>query len=69
MRSLFHVSRASGLTGSGRAWPKARGLVSDWLARRRSRRTLAALDPHMLRDIGLTMQDAQAERAKPFWRD
>jgi uncharacterized protein YjiS (DUF1127 family) len=33
----------------------------------RQRRTLAALDPHMLRDIGITPDEAQAEAAKPLW--
>ena len=37
-------------------------------ARRRDRRLLAQLDDHLLRDIGLSPEDAQSEAAKPFWR-
>lgn len=36
--------------------------------RRRERRQLAALDPHLLRDIGLDSQTAESECAKPFWK-
>jgi uncharacterized protein YjiS (DUF1127 family) len=37
--------------------------------RRRERLQLAALDPHLLRDIGLDSQTAETECAKPFWKD
>lgn len=36
--------------------------------RRRERLQLAALDPHLLRDIGLDSQTAETECAKPFWK-
>lgn len=36
--------------------------------RHRERRQLAALDPHLLRDIGLDSQTADSECAKPFWK-
>ena len=39
----------------------------DALALRRSRRSLAALDDHMLRDIGLTREQAQAEADRAAW--
>jgi uncharacterized protein YjiS (DUF1127 family) len=42
--------------------------VPGWLARHRSRRNLMQLDAHMLRDIGLSLEDASVEAAKPFWR-
>lgn len=49
------------------AW---RALVS-WLEQARERRcsriTLAALDDHALRDVGLTRREAEREAAKPFW--
>ncbi len=32
------------------------------------RQHLAELDDHLLRDIGLTARDVQAECEKPFWR-
>jgi len=34
---------------------------------RKSRRALAELDDNLLRDIGLTREDAQSEAAKPIW--
>ncbi|MCX7286476.1 MAG: DUF1127 domain-containing protein [Rhodobacterales bacterium] len=36
--------------------------------RRRDRRALAQLDPHLLRDIGLTRDEADGEAIKPFWQ-
>ena len=56
----------------GRLWaatiePVARQLA-DWSFRRNSRRRLQAMDGHMLNDIGLSRDDAQAEGQKPFWR-
>ncbi len=36
--------------------------------RRRQRRTLADLDPYLLRDIGIDRHQAMAEASKPFWR-
>lgn len=42
--------------------------VFGWETRRSSRRSLARLDRHMLRDIGLSPDAARTEAAKPFWR-
>jgi uncharacterized protein YjiS (DUF1127 family) len=42
--------------------------VALWLERGRSRRVLAMLDDHQLRDIGISRADALRESAKPFWR-
>ena len=39
-----------------------------WVLRRRQRRSLAELDDHMLRDIGLDRYQALREAAKPFWK-
>jgi uncharacterized protein YjiS (DUF1127 family) len=69
MRSLFHVPAATGLFGRARPQTRAGRVVSNWLARRRSRRTLAVLDAHLLRDLGLTYEAALHEASKPFWRD
>ncbi|MDX5350170.1 MAG: DUF1127 domain-containing protein [Paracoccaceae bacterium] len=38
------------------------------VARRRDRRALARLDQHLLRDIGLSRDEARTEAAKPFWQ-
>jgi uncharacterized protein YjiS (DUF1127 family) len=41
--------------------------VALWIERSRSRRALAALDDHQLRDIGVSQGEARIESAKPFW--
>ncbi len=40
----------------------------DCLETYRQRKALAALDDHMLKDIGLTRCDVDAEVSRPFWR-
>jgi len=40
-----------------------------WKARARQRRRLSRLDAYLLRDIGVSAEDAAREAAKPFWRD
>lgn len=42
--------------------------ITDALARRRDRRMLSRLDDHLLRDIGLSPDEARTETAKPFWQ-
>lgn len=43
--------------------------VLAWEERRATRRALARLDGHMLRDIGLSPDSARSECAKRFWMD
>jgi uncharacterized protein YjiS (DUF1127 family) len=43
--------------------------VRAWAIRTRQRRALGALDRHLLRDIGLTPEEAMREAGKAFWRD
>ena len=43
-------------------------MLMDWRDRARQRRQLAAMDQHMLRDIGLSLADVEQETQKPFWR-
>ena len=42
--------------------------VTEALARRRDRQSLARLDQHLLRDIGLAPDEAASEAAKRFWQ-
>ena len=39
-----------------------------WSERARSRRALAHLDDHLLRDIGLDRRDAWRESRRAFWQ-
>ena len=44
-------------------------VLTKWDERRRTRRSLGALDPHLLQDIGLTKGEARLEAERPFWKD
>jgi uncharacterized protein YjiS (DUF1127 family) len=48
---------------NGPFWTTVR---SAW-RRYRSRQRIAQLDPHLLKDIGVTYAEAEAEANKPFW--
>jgi uncharacterized protein YjiS (DUF1127 family) len=41
--------------------------LTQALALRRHRSALGKLDPHILRDIGLTQAQAEAEASRPLW--
>lgn len=43
--------------------------IARWHRLAYERRLLASLDDRMLRDIGVTRLDAEAESSKPFWRE
>lgn len=43
-------------------------VLSKWAMRRRTRLHLRNLDPHLLRDIGLTPVEAEHEAWRVFWR-
>lgn len=40
-----------------------------WHRRARDRRMLAQLETQLLRDIGITHEDALREARKPFWQE
>jgi len=51
--------------------PARQGLIAWLLAahrRRLSRLMISQLDNHMLRDIGVSYAEAEAEANKPWWR-
>ena len=66
--------RIDGRGGHGLAGPfgQAAGALlrtlAVWRERARQRRVLAAMDDHLLKDIGLTRIDVDQETGKPFWR-
>lgn len=43
-------------------------VIATWRERHRSRVDLSNLPPDLLRDIGITPDQAAAEWQKPFWR-
>ncbi|HEV7255261.1 MAG TPA: DUF1127 domain-containing protein [Mesorhizobium sp.] len=48
-----------------------RSILAIWNERKRFRRDLEQMskaNPHLIDDIGLTRQQAEAEIAKPFWQ-
>ena len=47
---------------------RARARIALWQQRSQGRRQLLALDDHVLRDIGISRVQAEAEAHKPFWR-
>lgn len=59
----------------GRAWRAVRDVISAvdrtlalWDLRARSRRDLARLDDHLMRDMGFDPIEVRREANKPFWR-
>jgi uncharacterized protein YjiS (DUF1127 family) len=58
---LFPVRRRA--SGAGLSWNRVR---AAW-RRYRSRQHISGLDSHMLKDIGVTFAEAEAEANKPFW--
>jgi uncharacterized protein YjiS (DUF1127 family) len=51
---------------------RCRGTLARWIARSRQRQALRdiaeANDFHLLKDIGVSQEDAFREADKPFWR-
>ncbi len=43
--------------------------MTKWDRYWRTRRDLKNLEPHLLKDVGLTRDAARTEAEKPFWRD
>lgn len=43
-------------------------MLAVWQERRATRRLLLEFDDRLLRDVGLTRDEATAEAQKPFWQ-
>ena len=43
-------------------------VLARWHERARTRKALSQLDPHLLKDIGVTRHQARTEAGKAFWR-
>ena len=81
LRILSHVSAIVGRRRDGLMWSPswhhgrlmrlggaAVRAVWFWMERSRQRRALAELDDRLLRDIGLTRDEARRESSSPFWK-
>jgi uncharacterized protein YjiS (DUF1127 family) len=64
----WHRLTLASMAAPIRALLKAVRFLSSRYEYARQRRALAALDDHLLRDIGLTRHEAAREAHKPFWR-
>lgn len=51
-----------------KAVQRASDLLLLWAERTQQRRALRRLDDHLLRDLGVTRTQVEAEAEKPFWR-
>ena len=76
--STTATSVANSVANSVIARALAVGVRSLWLAmdhafgayeRWRQRQALSRLDDHLLKDIGLSRADVEAETRKPFWKE
>lgn len=57
------------ITGSFQAIVESSwNVIQLWCERAHQRRQLANLTPEQRRDVGITLDAARAETAKPFWR-
>ena len=75
--SAFKVSNATCARTAEVVWPTGGqvrrliahtfDLIATWHERARQRQHLAALDDHLLKDIGLTRVDVARETSKRFW--
>ena len=68
-RTLTDLTSGTSLPPVSAALFAVANLVRTWEERRITRQALKHLDAHMLQEIGLSDRDAEAEVAKPCWRD
>ena len=68
IRETVSWQRRGATMGSGRPWRRLLKTLWLWQERARGRQQLREFDDHMLRDIGITRLQAEAEATKPFWR-
>jgi uncharacterized protein YjiS (DUF1127 family) len=63
----MHATTLAATTRRRRLWRRLWTAVLHHAETARSRRQLARLDDHLLRDIGLTRDQVEAEVALPAW--
>jgi uncharacterized protein YjiS (DUF1127 family) len=70
-RTLTQILGGHALVHQNDSSSLANGLMDTariWIARSRQRRELGELTGDILKDIGVSREEAQREAAKPFWR-
>lgn len=69
---LDHSPRQAACLGAPRlrhgSTPGWLAVIGAWIERARQRRALARLDDHLLRDVGISRDQVEAEATQPFWR-
>ncbi|MEL6608389.1 MAG: DUF1127 domain-containing protein [Pseudomonadota bacterium] len=68
LQRLAKLESATRLPALASAFVLAAIVVTRWSKQARTRTQLADLDPHLLQDIGLTAEQADAECRKAFWQ-
>lgn len=63
----FYV-RPTGRTAKAGMFSRILDIVLGWAERARQRRHLAQLDDRLLRDIGISRVEVEAEVSLPLWR-
>ena len=67
-KSGSFIVRPRGRRGGRGLLARAVDVVLGWAERARQRRHLARLDDRLLRDIGVSRVEVEAEISRPFWR-
>ncbi len=67
-RSLLRGASEEDVFAQAPAMYRGLCVLGGWLANSRERRALADLNDHLLRDVGITRDQAEREAAKPFWQ-
>ena len=69
------LERSRAFSSTPSFWGRIVGVVTNlltclyvWQERAATRKHLAAMDDHMLKDIGLSHADVHRESRKPFWQ-
>lgn len=64
---LAYLSNTAALPAVSKVLVRAAVTWAKWRRTARTRKTLAGLDPHLLRDVGIPYEEALREARKPFW--
>ncbi len=68
-KDLGYLDAHAPLPAASVVFLRAAVLFAKWDTMRRTRKDLHDLDPHILRDIGITPDQARVEAQRPFWQD